>query len=109
MSGETQEVDAYLRGLDPERRTALSDLRAIVFEVVPDAVETMRYWMPTYEYGGDMLCAFASHKRHMSLYLDPRIVEEAQGAVEGLEHWEELHPVQENNGSALGHGAVDDE
>ena len=84
MSGETQEVDAYLKGLDPERRTALSDLRALVFEVVPGAVETMRYRMPTYEYGGDMLCAFASHKRYMSLYMDTRIVEEHKAQLKGL-------------------------
>jgi uncharacterized protein YdhG (YjbR/CyaY superfamily) len=84
VSGETQEVDAYLKDLNPERRTALSDLRAVVFEAVPGAIETMRYRMPTYEYGGDMLCAFASHKRYMSLYMDPRIVEEHKAELKGL-------------------------
>ena len=81
---KSQEVDAYLQGLEPGRRAALETLRSLVFDVVPEAVETMRYRMPTYERGGDVLCAFASQKHHLSLYVDPRLVEKHRGALGSL-------------------------
>jgi len=84
MSGRTQEVDEYLENLAPERQAALAKLRSLVFEVAPDAVETMRYRMPTYEYGDAVLCAFASQKRYVSLYMDTDIVEKYREELTGL-------------------------
>ena len=75
MNRGNLKVNAYLEGLSAERRAALAHLRSLVLEVVPDAVETMKYRMPTYEYAGDMLCAFASQKRYLSLYMDTTQVE----------------------------------
>jgi uncharacterized protein YdhG (YjbR/CyaY superfamily) len=40
--------------------------------------------MPTYEYGDDVLCAFASQKRYMSLYMDTGIVEKHREELTGL-------------------------
>ena len=84
MSGRTQEVDQYLKNLAPDRRAALAKLRSLVFEVAPDAVETMKYRMPTYEYGDGVLCAFASQKHYMSLYMDTDIVEKHREELTGL-------------------------
>ena len=78
------EVEEYLAGLDPDRREALSALRTIVLDEVPGAVETMRYRMPTYEYEGGVLCAFASQKQYMSLYMEPDLVEQHRAALDGL-------------------------
>jgi uncharacterized protein YdhG (YjbR/CyaY superfamily) len=77
MSNEkrNEQVDAYLENLDPERRAALTELRSLVLRTVPDAPETVKYRMPTYEYEGGMLCAFASQKHYMSLYMDTELVE----------------------------------
>lgn len=75
MGTPTQEVDLYLQGLDPERRVSLAKLRALVLETVPRAAETMKYRMPTYQHQDDVLCAFASQKRYMSLYMDTAVVE----------------------------------
>ena len=80
----SQEVDAYLAGLGPDRREALTELRAIVLEEAPAAVETMKYRMPTYEYQGGVLCAFASQKQYMSLYMDTGLVEEHRADLDGL-------------------------
>ena len=80
----SQEVDTYLSGLEPERREALSELRELVLEMVPDAVETMKYRMPTYEYQGGVLCAFASQKQYLSLYMDTGLVEQHRPDLEGL-------------------------
>jgi uncharacterized protein YdhG (YjbR/CyaY superfamily) len=81
---ETPEVDAYLEGLEPERRAALETLRALVFRVAPELVETMRYRMPTYEHKGEMVCAFASQKHYISLYMDVEIVEQHKAELVGL-------------------------
>ena len=83
-SKRIREVDEYLSSLEPERRNPLTRLRALISEAVPDAVETMRYRMPTYEYQGDMLCAFASQKHYMSLYMDPGIVAKHKHDLKGL-------------------------
>lgn len=73
-----KDVDVYLNGLDAERRASLARLRSLVLEAVPDAVETLQYRMPTYLYEGEVLCAFASQKHYMSLYMDPAVVERLQ-------------------------------
>jgi uncharacterized protein YdhG (YjbR/CyaY superfamily) len=78
------EVSKYLEELSPEREQALTKLRALIIEVVPDAVETMKYRMPTYEYQGHVLCAFASQKRYMSVYLDTKVVRAHREELEGL-------------------------
>jgi uncharacterized protein YdhG (YjbR/CyaY superfamily) len=84
MANRMAEVDAYLQGLTPERRAALETLREMVFEVVPEVVETFKYRMPTYGYDGEMMCAFASQKRYVSLYLDTGLVEKYRDRLEGL-------------------------
>ncbi|MDY7039916.1 MAG: DUF1801 domain-containing protein [Chloroflexota bacterium] len=84
MSENVNDVDVYLQNLRPERRTALESLRSLIFKVVPDAVETIRYGMPAYEYEGRQLCLFASQKRYMSLYLDTEIVERHRDKLKGL-------------------------
>jgi len=85
VSGRIPEVDTYLQELeDPARREALAVLRDLIFEVVPNAVETMRYRMPTYEHQDEMLCAYASQKHYMSLYMDTSIVAEHGGGLAGL-------------------------
>jgi uncharacterized protein YdhG (YjbR/CyaY superfamily) len=55
-----------------------------VFEVVPDATETMKYRMPAYVHQDDVICAFASQKRYMSLYIDPAIVDQRREELKGL-------------------------
>lgn len=76
MTEKPKTVDAYLEVLAPERWAALATLRSLVHEVVPEAKETMRYGMPTYERDGEVLCSFASQKHYMSLYMDVELVEQ---------------------------------
>ena len=80
----SRQVDEYLAGLQADRREALTELRAIVLSEAPDAVETMKYRMPTYEYQGGVLCAFASQKQYMSLYMDTDLVEVHRAELAGL-------------------------
>ena len=84
MSKNAANVDAYLQSLEPDRKMVLEHLRAMVFEVVPDAVETMDYRMPTYQYNNDMLCAFASQKHYISLYMNTDVVAQHADDLKGL-------------------------
>lgn len=84
MDKKTPEVDEYLEKLMPDRRAVLTELQSLVFEVVPDAVENFQYRMPTYWYEGKSLCAFASQKHYMSLYMDVELVEKYREEPTGL-------------------------
>jgi uncharacterized protein YdhG (YjbR/CyaY superfamily) len=84
VTEKNKDVDAYLSGLELDRGAALEQLRALVFESVPDVVETMRYRMPTYELD-DVLCSFASQKHYMSLYMDVDLVERHRQEVGHLD------------------------
>jgi uncharacterized protein YdhG (YjbR/CyaY superfamily) len=76
MPKKDKGVDTYLEGLAPQRKEALEQLRALVFKTVPDAEESMKYNMPTYDYAGEGLCAFASQKQYISIYMDVDSVDE---------------------------------
>ena len=84
MTKTAATVDEYFAALEPGRHSALAEVRALVKETVPGVQETMKYRMPTYEYAGGVLCAFASQKQYMSLYMDVDLVEE---------HRDELAPL----------------
>jgi len=85
VGSNAKDVKAYLRALKPPQRSALTQLRALILEAVPLAMESMEHRMPTYEVGGRMLCAFASQKRYMSLYMDANLVAQHREALAGLD------------------------
>lgn len=70
MRIEASDVTDYIDQCPTRRREALRTLRDLALSVDEDVVENLEYGMPTYWTGGQVLCAFASQKRHMSLYLD---------------------------------------
>jgi uncharacterized protein YdhG (YjbR/CyaY superfamily) len=61
-------IDAYLSTLPNDQRGALQGLRAQIARLVPDAVETMSYGMPTFKLHGRFLVSFAGWKAHCSIY-----------------------------------------
>jgi uncharacterized protein YdhG (YjbR/CyaY superfamily) len=85
MSDRPKTVGAYLESLAADRREALTTLRALVREMVPEAEETMRHSMPTYEREGAVVCSSASHKRYMSLYMDVGLVDSYRNELVGLD------------------------
>ena len=58
-------IDQYLRELPADRSAALGEVRALIRRVAPKTVEAMQYGLPAF---GD-LCALASQKNYMSLYV----------------------------------------
>ena len=61
-------VDAYLASLPAEQRKALERLRRQVSRLVPHAVETISYGMPTFKLGDRSLLWYAGWKAHCSVY-----------------------------------------
>jgi hypothetical protein len=60
------DVDAYIRRLDPELGALARQLRALVFEAVPEAEESIKWAHPTYESGGPF-CYIKAFPRHVNL------------------------------------------
>lgn len=73
----TDAMTTYFENLkNPAHHDDLMTLRAFIKEQVPQASEDLTYSMPTYWVKeGDSLCALASQKNYMSLYMDMDIVE----------------------------------
>lgn len=68
MRSDAQSVAEYISAHAGEAGDALRRLREIIRDAAPDATESMKYGMPTYERGGDVF-AFAQQKRHLSVYI----------------------------------------
>lgn len=65
MTSKAPTISKYLAELPPDRRAALSELRTLIHRVAPKTVEAMKYGLPSF---GE-LCAFASQKNYMALYV----------------------------------------
>jgi uncharacterized protein YdhG (YjbR/CyaY superfamily) len=65
MTSQATTISAYLAELPADRRAALSELRELIHRVAPQTVEAMAYGLPAF---GD-LCALASQKNYLSLYV----------------------------------------
>jgi len=74
MGIPSPEVDAYMMKLPARRQDALTQVRRLIQKTVPEAEETIRYKMPAYIYDDHIVCAFASQKQYMSLYVDVELL-----------------------------------
>ncbi len=61
-------IEDYLSGLTPEVAGILSEIRKIIRSAAPEAVETIRYGMPTFQLGGETLIHVGAFKRHVGIY-----------------------------------------
>ena len=60
-------VDDYIAAQPAQAQLRLHELRAIVRSVMPDAVESISYGLPTYK-SGPTRVYFGAAKRHCALY-----------------------------------------
>ena len=65
MTSKATTISEYLEELPPDRRAALGQLRSLIHRIAPKTVETMKYGLPSF---GE-LCALASQKNYMALYI----------------------------------------
>lgn len=67
-------VDAYISSAPKEVQEKLQQIRNLIKEVAPDAIEKISYGMPYYGYKG-RLVYFAYAKNHIGLYAMPSYLE----------------------------------
>ena len=60
-------VDQYISGFPPAVQDMLQELRKLIRESAPDAVEGISYGMPAYKLNGP-LAYFAAHLNHLGYY-----------------------------------------
>jgi len=81
-----ERVDAYLATLPHEHREALQRVRELVARMVPGAVETISYGMPTFKLNGRFLISYAGWKAHCSVYpISDTVLEAHADALQGYE------------------------
>jgi uncharacterized protein YdhG (YjbR/CyaY superfamily) len=71
----SKDVDAYISESPKETQPKLREVRAIIKEVAPKAVESISYRIPYYHYKG-RLVYFALMKSYIGLYLRPPTIEQ---------------------------------
>lgn len=76
-------VDAYIAGFPPETQQVLERLRSAIRAVVPDAVETISYGIPTFDLHGKHLVHFGGFSRHVGFYPTPSGTEAFQAQLAG--------------------------
>ena len=59
-------IDAYIAQQADFARPILEHVRAVVHEACPQVEETIKWSMPTFVYGGAILCGMAAFKQHAS-------------------------------------------
>ena len=65
------EVEKYIAAFPPEVQKIMHEIRRIITDAVPDAVEGMAYGMPGYKTHGKPLVYFAGYKKHIGFYATP--------------------------------------
>lgn len=68
MSAPPPAVAAYYRAAPSPQRETLLAMRERILEVVPTAVECMKYQMPTFVVAGSPVCGIMAHTRHVGYY-----------------------------------------
>jgi uncharacterized protein YdhG (YjbR/CyaY superfamily) len=61
-------IDEYLAAAPEPQRTTLTQLRAMLASILPDAEEGMSYGVPAVKIGGRAVAGYAHAKRHCSYF-----------------------------------------
>ena len=64
----TEQVDAYLAGVNSPQRETLDTLRETIRSILPHADEAMKYGMPAFTLGGKGVAGYAAFKDHCSYF-----------------------------------------
>ena len=68
MRDQFTTIDEYLATFPPDVQEKLKGIRALIHRTAPDAVEAIRYGIPTFRQNGSNLVNFAAFKDHLSFF-----------------------------------------
>lgn len=77
-------IDQYIAGFPKSVQEILQEMRAIVRAAAPDAQETLKYRMPTFVLG-ENLVHFAAFENHIGWYPTPSAIEAFRRELAGYE------------------------
>lgn len=61
-------IDEYIAAFPQDVQEKLQEIRSLIRQVAPQAVETISYDMPAFNLNGTYLIYFAGWKKHVALY-----------------------------------------
>ena len=79
-----KDVDEFIANAPKEIQPKLRDLRKIIKDTAPEALEKLSYGMPYYGYKG-RLAYFGLAKNHIGLYIPPPVIEEHKNELKTYE------------------------
>lgn len=71
-------IDEYIAGFPQEVQQVLEQVRATIKQAAPEAEETIKYAIPTFTLGGNLV-HFAAFKNHIGFYPAPTGMEAFKG------------------------------
>ncbi len=80
-----ESISAYIATFPADVQVILENIRKLVREVAPEAVETISYQMPTFRLYGHYLVYFAAFKKHIGLYPMPDGISEFKSELSQYE------------------------
>ena len=76
-------VKEYINQFDPDFRDILLRLRALIYQVVPDATEDIKWGVPTFSLQ-KTICYIAGFKRHVTFgFYDGKMLKDPDGLLLG--------------------------
>ncbi|MFL0161898.1 iron chaperone [Aquirufa salirivi] len=63
-----QSIDHYFESQDFDKQGHLQEIRKIVKQLLPDAVEVISYHLPAFKWKGKIVAYFGAFKEHISLF-----------------------------------------
>lgn len=67
-------IEEYIAGFPPEVQQILQQIRATIRKAAPDAVEAIKYQIPTFVLNGNLV-HFGAFKKHVGFYPAPSGIE----------------------------------
>lgn len=64
-------VEAYIKAFPENVQTLLKQMRSVIRECAPEAIESISYRMPAYKTNGRPLVYFAGYPGHIGFYATP--------------------------------------
>ncbi|HEY7467004.1 MAG TPA: DUF1801 domain-containing protein [Dehalococcoidia bacterium] len=108
-------VEEYLAALPADQRAALQKLGNVIESVVPDAIETISYGVPSFKHQGRSLVSLGAGKNHCSLFVQsPEVMqafaEELKGfdTAKGTVHFQPEKPIPEELVRKLVHARIEE-
>lgn len=70
MNTKYKDIDGYIASFPKETQKILQQIRTTIKKAAPEAVETIKYSMPTFTFRGNLIY-FAAFKNHIGIYPAP--------------------------------------